>query len=187
MSFSFEIAARDPGSKARCGALHLDRGKVETPVFMPVGTQAAVKGLLPEQVAEAGAEIVLANAYHLYLRPGTAIIGKAGGLHSFMNWKKPILTDSGGFQVLSLSPLRKVSEDGVEFRSHVDGTLHRFTPEKVIEIQQALGSDIMMPLDECLSYPSDESVARDALLRTQRWFERSLKSHRGNGQTLFAI
>lgn len=154
---------------------------------MPVGTQAAVKGLLPDQVRELGAEIILANAYHLYLRPGTAIVEKAGGLHRFMNWDGPILTDSGGFQVLSLSSLRKITEDGVTFRSHLDGSLHEFTPEKVIAIQSALDSDILMPLDECLPYPSEFDVVKDALRRTERWIERAFRAERKPHQVLFPI
>jgi queuine tRNA-ribosyltransferase len=183
----FRILARDSNSFARCGILELPHGNVQTPVFMPVGTQATVKGILPEQLEELGSEIILSNAYHLYLRPGTKVIYEAGGLHRFMNWKKPILTDSGGFQVFSLSPLRKVTEEGVEFRSHLDGSLHQFTPEKVVEIQRVLNSDIIMPLDECLPYPCDYSFAKASLLRTQRWLERSLAVERNPGQVLFPI
>lgn len=183
----FKVTASDSTTSARTGVIECEHGAVETPVFMPVGTQAAVKGLLSEQLLEMGSEILLANAYHLYLRPGTAIVEQAGGLHSFMNWNKPILTDSGGFQVLSLSPLRKISENGVTFRSHVDGSLHEFTPEKVIEIQTALGSDILMPLDECLPYPFEEEKANESLDRTQRWLERSFQAPRKPGRFLFAI
>lgn len=154
---------------------------------MPVGTHATVKGLLPEQLEELGAEIILANAYHLFLRPGTEIIEKAGGLHPFMHWNKPVLTDSGGYQVLSLSPFRQISEEGATFRSHIDGTLHQFTPEKVIQIQAALASDILMPLDECLPYPCPEEEAREALRRTQRWLARSFQEERKPHQALFAI
>jgi len=181
----FSVVAKD--GAARCGQLTLAHGTVETPVFMPVGTAAAVKGLLPEQLLEFGSEIILANAYHLYLRPGLDVIREAGGVHPFMHWKRPILTDSGGYQVFSLASLRKITDEGVTFRSHIDGSLHEFTPEKVIEIQKVLGSDIMMPLDECIAYPADEEKALDALMRTQAWLERSFQVERSDRQVLFPI
>src|SRR5258708_4149419 len=138
---------------ARTGILATDHGFFPTPAFMPVGTQGAIKALPPRALEETGTQILLSNSYHLYLRPGTETLERAGGLHKFMDWSGPILTDSGGFQVFSLAPLRKVSEEGVEFRSHIDGSLHFFTPERVVEVQRSIGSDIMMPLDECLPYP----------------------------------
>ncbi|MCL5055558.1 MAG: tRNA guanosine(34) transglycosylase Tgt [Firmicutes bacterium] len=187
MKFSFQVLARDPSSQARSGKLELSHGTVFTPVFMPVGTLGAVKGLLTDQLIEMGTEILLSNAYHLYLRPGTRVIQQAGGLHSFMNWKAPILTDSGGFQVFSLASLRKVSDNGVLFRSHLDGSLHEFTPEKVIEIQEILGSDIMMPLDECLGPSASYEEAEQALKRTISWFESSLAAKKREDQVLFPI
>jgi queuine tRNA-ribosyltransferase len=153
---NFSLLKKDPNSKARAGVFTTDHGVVETPIFMPVGTQGTVKAvtqrILKEEVK---AQIILSNTYHLYLRPGTEILEKAGGLHKFINWDMPILTDSGGFQVYSLSDLRKIKKDGVEFRSHLDGSKHYFTPEKVIQIERSIGSDIMMPLDECTPYPCD--------------------------------
>ncbi len=187
VKFSFQVLARDPSSQARSGKLELSHGTVFTPVFMPVGTLGAVKGLLTDQLIEMGTEILLSNAYHLYLRPGTRVIQQAGGLHSFMNWKAPILTDSGGFQVFSLASLRKVSDNGVLFRSHLDGSLHEFTPEKVIEIQEILGSDIMMPLDECLGPSASYEEAEQALKRTISWFESSLAAKKREDQVLFPI
>ena len=187
VKFSFQVLARDPSSQARSGKLELSHGTVFTPVFMPVGTLGAVKGLLTDQLIEMGTEILLSNAYHLYLRPGTRVIQQAGGLHSFMNWKAPILTDSGGFQVFSLASLRKVSDNGVLFRSHLDGSLHEFTPEKVIEIQEILGSDIMMPLDECLGPSASYEEAEQALKRTISWFESSLAAKKKEDQVLFPI
>ena len=148
----FKLIHKDKSSKARLGKLTTPHGEVNTPIFMPVGTQGTIKTLSNDEVKECGAEIILGNAYHLYLRPGLEIIKKAGGLHKFMGWDKPILTDSGGYQVFSLAVLRKLSDEGVEFSSHIDGSKHFLTPEKVIEIQQDLGSDIMMPLDECVHY-----------------------------------
>ena len=187
VKFSFQVLARDPSSQARSGKLELSHGTVFTPVFMPVGTLGAVKGLLTDQLIEMGTEILLSNAYHLYLRPGTRVIQQAGGLHSFMNWKAPILTDSGGFQVFSLASLRKVSDNGVLFRSHLDGSLHEFTPEKVVEIQEILGSDIMMPLDECLGPSASYEEAEQALKRTISWFESSLAAKKREDQVLFPI
>jgi queuine tRNA-ribosyltransferase len=153
----------------------MERGTIETPIFMPVGTQASVKSLSPAELEECGAQIILSNAYHLYLRPGLDIIRLAGGLHKFMNWKKPILTDSGGYQIFSLAILRKIKDEGLEFQSHLDGSKHFLTPEDVVRVQQALGSDIMMPLDECVSYPVSFDEAQTALERTTLWALRSKK------------
>ena len=151
----YELIKEDPKTKARRGRLITPHGVIETPVFMPVGTAATVKAMRPEQVKELGAGIILSNTYHLYLRPGHELVREAGGLHRFMNWDGAILTDSGGFQVFSLGDLRKISEEGVKFRSHIDGSSHFFTPEKSIEVQNALGSDIIMAFDECAPYPAD--------------------------------
>ncbi len=185
---TFELLGRD--GAARRGRLTTAHGVVETPVFMPVGTRGTVKSLTPDDVRESGAQIVLANTYHLLLRPGPALIAKLGGLHRFMGWDGPILTDSGGFQVWSLSKLRRVSEDGVCFRSPVDGTEHALSPEDVIAIQQALGSDVVMPLDECLGYPATREATEASLALTLRWARRSLDAHRAGGasaQLLFGI
>jgi queuine tRNA-ribosyltransferase len=160
---------------------------VETPVFMPVGTQATVKTMTPEEVRAAGGRIILSNTYHLYLRPGYELIRAAGGLHRFMHWDGPILTDSGGFQVFSLGPLRRVSEEGVTFRSHIDGSEHFFSPEKAMEVQMALGSDIAMAFDECAPYPCSREYAQEALARTTRWAGRCLESHRREDQAVFGI
>jgi queuine tRNA-ribosyltransferase len=169
-SVRFEIVAQCPVTGARAGLLHTPHGVVETPVFMPVGTQATVKGLTPRELADdLDAKILLANTYHLYIRPGHEIIRRLGGLHQFMNWPRAILTDSGGFQVFSLSGLRRVTEEGVLFRSHLNGDAHLFTPESTVDIQLALGSDIMMALDECLEYPAGHEAARQSMQRTVRW------------------
>lgn len=169
---TYEFIKKDSNSKARRGRIHTPHGTIETPVFMPVGTAATVKAMRPEEVKELGAEIILSNTYHLYLRPGHEIVKEAGGLHKFMNWDRPILTDSGGFQVFSLGPLRKITEEGVKFSSHIDGSKHMLTPEKAIEIQQALGSDIMMAFDECTPYPADWKYVKNSLERTTRWLQR---------------
>jgi len=164
------IDSKDTNCKARAGWFETDHGKVETPIFMPVGTQGTVKAVNQSYLAdEIKAQIVLSNTYHLYLRPGTEILEAAGGLHKFMNWQKPILTDSGGYQVFSLSELRKLKSDGVEFRSHLDGSKHFFTPEKVIGIQRSIGSDIMMVLDECAPYPCDYDYAKNSVQLTSNW------------------
>jgi len=186
-AFSFEIVAEDAHSAARAGLLHTPHGDVPTPVFIPVGTQATVKTVSPDELRQAGATIVLANTYHLYLRPGPDVVAELGGLHRFMGWDGPILTDSGGFQVFSLAANRQVSEEGVTFRSHIDGSLHLFTPERVIEAQEKLGADIVMPLDECTPYPCSYEEAREAHRRTLRWAERSRKAHRRPDQALFGI
>ena len=153
-AITYELLHEDKNSGARRGIVHTPHGDIQTPVFMPVGTQATVKSMTPEEVKDLGAQIILSNTYHLYLRPGEKIVKEAGGLHKFMNWDKPILTDCGGFQVFSLSELRTISEDGVEFRSHLDGSRHMFTPEKVMQIEEDLGADIIMSFDECCPYPS---------------------------------
>ena len=172
MNFSFEIAKTDP-SDARRGRLTTPHGTVETPFFMPVGTQATVKGLTQEALEELGAEIILANTYHLYLRPGHELVRKLGGRHQFMSWPRAILTDSGGYQVFSLSELRKMTDEGVRFRSHLDGSEHLLTPEKAAEIQLALGSDIAMVLDECIETPAPRDKAQAALKRTTEWAKRA--------------
>ena len=169
MTFKFEILKKSKKSKARVGRIHTDHGVINTPVFMPVGTQGSVKTMSPRDLDEIGAEIILGNTYHLNLRPGPELIKEAHGLHKFINWKKPILTDSGGFQVFSLANMRKITDEGVEFTSHVDGQKHFLTPKKVIDIQTALGSDIMMQLDECVAYPCDKQAAKIAMERSARW------------------
>lgn len=185
--FRFEILHRDEDTQARVGELETVHGAIETPVFMPVGTQATVKTLSPDELRDAGAGIILGNTYHLYLRPGSDLIAQLGGLHSFMAWDRAILTDSGGFQVFSLSHLRSITEDGVSFRSHLDGSLHEFTPESVTRIQEELGSDIAMVLDECLPHPATEETARLSLERTARWAERARDAHRRPDQVQFGI
>ncbi len=166
----FELQAECPDTGARAGRIHTAHGVIETPVFMPVGTQATVKGVTQRDLAgELDAQVILANTYHLFLRPGHEVIRELGGLHHFMSWPRAILTDSGGFQVFSLSDLRKITEEGVLFRSHLDGDAHMFTPESTVDVQLALGSDIMMPLDECLEYPASHEAANQAMRRTVRW------------------
>ncbi|MEW5762296.1 MAG: tRNA guanosine(34) transglycosylase Tgt [Bacillota bacterium] len=187
MGIEFRIIAEDAGSAARVCELVTPHGVIETPVFMPVGTQASVKTMTPEELEDLGATIILANTYHLYLRPGAELIREAGGLHRFMGWRRAILTDSGGYQVFSLAPLRKVTDEGVVFRSHIDGSEHLFTPEKVVAIQEALGSDIAMVLDECAPYPCGLEEARAAVERTTRWAEQSRRAHTASGQVLFGI
>lgn len=166
---TFEIVRKSSTSRARVGRLTTAHGVIETPVFMPVGTQAAMKGLTPEMMLEIGAQIILSNTYHLALRPGPDLIQKAGGLHRFMNWNRPILTDSGGYQVFSLQGIRKIDDDGVTFRSHIDGTPQRFTPTSVIDAQVAFGSDIMMALDVCSPYPSTQDQLVTDMTRTHAW------------------
>jgi len=190
--FEFQVAGRE--GAARAGLLRLPHGDLHTPAFMPVGTQAAVKTLAPDEVAAAGAEIVLANTYHLYLRPGYDTVRQLGGLHAFMNWSRPILTDSGGFQVFSLAASNKVSDDGVLFQSHVDGSRHLFTPETVMEVQRALGADIIMAFDECPAGQAERAVAVRAHERTLRWLDRCRRhfdqlqtAQEGPQQTLFPI
>lgn len=170
----FIIEYTDKNSKARAGKLYTDHGIINTPIFMPVATAGTVKGVLQlALIEEIKAEIILSNTYHLYLRPGTDIIKKAGGLHKFMNWNKPILTDSGGYQVYSLAKIRKIKNEGVRFSSHIDGSYHFFTPELVIDIQRILGSDIIMPLDECTPYPSSYEYAKNSLNITLKWFDKA--------------
>jgi len=186
--FRFEVLKTCPHTKARAGRLYTPHGTVDTPVFMPVGTLGTVKGMTQEMLEELGAEIILGNTYHLYLRPGHETIHELGGLHGFMSWPRAILTDSGGFQVFSLSKMRKVREEGVTFRSHLDGSSHFLSPEKAVEIQTALGSDILMQLDECPPYPVSHEAARKSMELTQRWGERSKQSWLGSAAgTLFGI
>ncbi len=190
----FELLATCPDTGARAGRLHTAHGSVDTPVFMPVGTQATVKGVTQRDLAEElDAQIILANTYHLFLRPGHELIRKLGGLHQFMSWPRAILTDSGGFQVFSLSDLRKITEQGVTFRSHLDGDAHLFTPESTVDVQFSLGSDIMMPLDECLEYPASHEAADHAMRRTVRWAHSAYRHFRrvaddtGSQSALFPI
>ena len=171
VSFSFRITAHD--GAARRGELRTAHGTIETPAFMPVGTRGAVKGVTAQQLEDLGAEIILGNTYHLYLRPGDSLIARCGGLHRFMGWDRPILTDSGGYQIFSLASMRRIREDGAEFRSHLDGSLHRLTPERATEIQAQLGSDIAMVLDECIATPAAPAPAREAMERSVRWARRS--------------
>jgi len=184
---SFTVLAKEGETRARCGRLETRHGSIQTPVFMPVGTAGTVKTLSPEELKALGVEIILGNAYHLYLRPGHQLIAELGGLHRFISWDRPILTDSGGYQVFSLAELCKVTEEGATFQSHLDGSLHFFSPEFVIEIQEALGADIIMVLDECLPYPSSLEATRDALDRTIQWARRSKQAHRRRDQILFGI
>lgn len=183
--FKFTLEGQD--GLARLGKMETAHGVVQTPVFMPVGTLANVKLMTPEDLVGMDAEIILGNAYHLYLRPGTELVQEAGGLHQFMNWSRPILTDSGGFQVFSLSRMRKITPQGVEFQSHLDGSYHVFTPEKVVRIQEALGSDIMMVLDECTSYPCTPEEAENSLKLTLKWAKESAEARRSGTQALFGI
>ncbi len=182
----FELLATDPCG-ARRGRLQLLHGTVETPAFMPVGTLGTVKSLTPEEVEGLGAEMVLGNTYHLYLRPGHEVVGQLGGLHRFMHWERPILTDSGGYQVFSLSDLRRICDEGVTFQSHLDGSRHLLTPEKVVDIQETLGSDVMMCLDECPPHPSPREYLERSLERTHAWALRSLAARRRPELALFAI
>ncbi|MCL0062913.1 tRNA guanosine(34) transglycosylase Tgt [Peptococcaceae bacterium] len=184
---TFTVLKEDNRTMARTGILKTPHGYVKTPAFIPVGTQASVKTMTPEEVYQTGGRIILGNTYHLYLRPGHDVIRQAGGLHKFMNWHGPILTDSGGFQVFSLSKLRSITEDGVEFRSHIDGSKHFFTPEKVMEIEMALGADIAMVFDECPPYPCEYSYAKKSLELTTRWAKRCKDVHNKEDQALFAI
>ncbi len=187
MDFKFTVEKKDGGSRARTGILQTPHGEIKTPVFMPVGTQATVKAMTNGQVLEAGAQIILGNTYHLYMRPGHELIAEAGGLHKFMNWKKPILTDSGGFQVFSLGDLRKLTEEGAAFQSHLDGSRHMFTPEKVVQIEEALGPDIMMVLDECTPYPADYGYTKHSMERTHRWARRCKDAQARDDMALFGI
>ncbi len=185
--FSYETIKVCKQSGARIGIFHTPHGDIETPVFMPVGTQATVKSLSPEELKEINTQILLSNTYHLYLRPGEDIIKKAGGLHKFMHWDRPILTDSGGFQVFSLSDIRKISDNGVEFRSHLSGAKHFITPEKDIQIQNDIGADIIMQFDECTTYGTSYKDSKKAMERTAYWLERCYNYHKNPQQALFPI
>ncbi len=184
---NFQVIKTDTSTKARLGQLTTAHGLVHTPVFMPVGTQASVKGLSPQNLKEIGVEIILSNTYHLYLRPGHKLIEEQGGLHRFMGWDRSILTDSGGFQIYSLSDLRKITEEEVIFRSHLDGSEHRISPEKSIEIQESLGADIIMCFDECTPYPASYDYALQSMKLTLKWARRCKERHRRKDQQLFGI
>ena len=187
-AITYELLHIDKNSGARRGVVHTPHGDIQTPIFMPVGTLATVKAMSPEELKnDVKAQIILSNTYHLYLRPGHDIVKEAGGLHKFMNWDRPILTDSGGFQVFSLSGLRKITEEGVIFNSHLDGSKHIFTPEKVMEIEESLGADIIMAFDECCPYPSDYMYTKNSMERTTRWAERCKEAHATENQGLFGI
>jgi len=186
-ALTFELIKKDPGSLARLGSLTTTHGRIETPIFMPVGTQATVKAMTPEELVEVGSQIILANTYHLYLRPGHELVERLGGLHRFMHWDRPMLTDSGGFQVFSLGELRKISEEGVKFRSHIDGSRHFISPEVSIAIQEALGADIAMCFDECPPYPAEYGYVQKSLELTTRWARRCKQAHTRPDQALFGI
>ena len=190
----FTLEHKDPETKARACSIQTDHGIIQTPIFMPVGTAASVKGVDQRVLKnEINPDIILANNYHLYLRPGPEIISNAGGIHKFMNWNAPILTDSGGYQVYSLSANRKIKEEGVKFKSHIDGSYHFFSPEKAIEIQQSIGADIIMAFDECTPYPCDYNYAKRSMHMTHRWLKRCFKQFNNTkplhnySQTLFPI
>jgi queuine tRNA-ribosyltransferase len=187
VALRFELIHTDGETGGRAGLLHTPHGTVRTPAFMPVGTHGTVRALTPEEVESTGAQIVLANTFHLALRPGVEVIARAGGLHAFMHWERPLLTDSGGYQVFSLAHLRRVADEGVWFRSPIDGADVAFTPERVIEIEARLGADIIMPLDVCLGYPADRAEAEDAQRRTVLWARRARDAHRRPDQALFGI
>ncbi|GAB6100290.1 tRNA guanosine(34) transglycosylase Tgt [Halanaerocella petrolearia] len=187
MSFEYELEKTCCDTKARVGELSTPHGKIDTPIFMPVGTKATVKSMSPEELEDIGSQIILSNTYHLYLRPGHELIEEAGGLHEFMNWDHPILTDSGGFQVFSLGDMNEITEKGVEFKSHLDGSKHFISPEKSIEIQMSLGADIIMAFDECPPYPAERDYVDQSLERTTRWLKRCIKAHTRGDQALFGI
>ncbi len=187
MSFQFNLAKKDSNTYARLGEMMTPHGMVHTPAFMPVGTQGTVKSMLPEELKNCGAEIILSNTYHLYLRPGHETINMMGGLHKFMNWSGPVLTDSGGFQVYSLGALRKITPDGVMFRSHIDGSRHMLSPQKAVDIQEALGSDIMMCLDDCTPYPATFMQTEKSLNLTAKWADLCKKAKTSDEQALFGI
>lgn len=185
---TYELLHECKQTGARRGVIHTPHGDIQTPIFMPVGTQATVKSMTPEELKEeVKAQIILSNTYHLYLRPGQEIVKEAGGLHKFMNWDRPILTDSGGFQVFSLSALRKIKEEGVEFHSHLDGSKHVFTPESVMKTEEDLGADIIMAFDECCPYPSTYEYTKNSMERTTRWAKRCKEAHKTENQALFGI
>ena len=185
--FYFETIKQDKKTGARAGILHTPHGDILTPTYMPVGTQASVKGVMPKDLLDAKTQILLANTYHLYMRPGDETVFKAGGLHKFMNWNKPILTDSGGFQVFSLAKLNKIKDDGVYFNSHIDGSLHFITPEKAIDIENNLGADIIMAFDQCSEYGADYACSLTAMKRTLSWLDRCYNHHKNENQALFPI
>lgn len=188
LAVKYELIKECKNTRARLGRVHTPHGIIDTPAFMPVGTQATVKAMSPDELKDIGAQIILGNTYHLYIRPGHKLIEDFGGLHGFMNWDRPILTDSGGFQVFSLNELRKISEEGVEFKSHLDGSKHFFTPEFVMEIEESLGADIMMAFDECIPYPCEKDYARKSIERTIRWLKRCKKAlTKTDKQALFGI
>ena len=187
MAFSFQLTGQDDKSGARTGLIQTDHGPVKTPVFMPVGTQGTVKTLSPQDLRDLASPMMLSNTYHLYLRPGHDLIREIGGLHTFSAWDRPILTDSGGFQVFSLGKLRKINEEGVRFQSHIDGSSHLITPERSIEIQQALGSDIMMAFDECTPYPATREYAKNSMELTHRWAARCKEAWTRDDLALFGI
>jgi queuine tRNA-ribosyltransferase len=188
LAVKYELIKECKQTGARLGRVHTPHGVIDTPTFMPVGTQATVKAMAPRELKEIGAQIILSNTYHLFIRPGHKLVEKAGGLHGFMNWDRPILTDSGGFQVYSLSDNRKIKEEGVIFKSHLDGAKHFFTPEYVMEIENALGADIMMAFDECTPYPCDWDYAKNSMERTVRWLKRCKDAHHNTEkQALFGI
>ena len=184
---TYELLHEDKQTGARRGIVHTPHGDIQTPVFMPVGTQATVKSMTPEELKDIGAQIILSNTYHLYLRPGQDIVKLAGGLHKFMNWDRPILTDSGGFQVFSLGALRTISEEGVEFKSHLDGSKLFFSPESVMKTEEDLGADIIMAFDECCPYPSTYEYTKQSMERTTRWAKRCKQAHKTENQALFGI
>ena len=188
-AITYELLHICKQSGARRGVIHTPHGDIQTPIFMPVGTQATVKSMTPEELKEmVQAQIILSNTYHLFLRPGHELVKQAGGLHKFMNWDRPILTDSGGFQVFSLGALRKIKEEGVEFRSHLDGSKQFISPEKAMEIEEALGADIMMAFDECCPYPSTYEYTKNSMERTTRWAKRCKEAHTTvDKQGLFGI
>lgn len=187
MPFRFTVMGKSRDTQARLGQIETRHGVVKTPVFMPVGTQATVKTMTPAELVDLDVEIILSNTYHLHLRPGSDLVAEAGGLHDFMNWQRPILTDSGGFQVFSLGNLRKISEEGVEFRSHLDGSKHFISPEKSVQIQMELGADIIMAFDECAPYPADYEYVKNSKDLTTRWAERCKNAHSRKDQVLFGI
>ena len=186
-SFSFDLIHTDPAGQARVGMVHTPHGDIPTPIFIPVGTQATVKTVSPQELEDLGARIILSNTYHLFLRPGADLVAALGGLHGFMDWHHPILTDSGGFQVFSLGHLRRLDDDGAVFKSHIDGALHRFTPERATEVQEQLGADIIMAFDECAPPQADEEYARGAMDRTHRWALRCQAAQTRGDQALFGI
>ena len=186
-AITYELLHVDKNSGARRGIVHTPHGDIQTPVFMPVGTQATVKAMTPEELKEIEAQIILSNTYHLYLRPGNKLVKEAGGLHEFMRWDRPILTDSGGFQVFSLGPLRKITEEGVEFKSYLDGSKHFLSPEAVMKIENDLGADIIMAFDECCPYPSTYEYTKNSMERTTRWAKRCKEAHSRSDQGLFGI